>query len=106
MQKNDRAAIGRTGLGVSDIQVAGIDLLERSEGRVGPWLYGRQRYVAGLRIGRADQAKLGRRNGHSRGAEETTPMKVEFFGRIELIHGTYSMSGARPVQRFWYGWKM
>ena len=36
MQKNDRGTIGRAGLGVSDIQDAGIDLLQRAERRVRP----------------------------------------------------------------------
>ena len=38
MQKNDHGAIGRAGLGVADIQDAGIDLLQRSERRVRPGL--------------------------------------------------------------------
>jgi hypothetical protein len=47
VQKHDHRAIGRAGFGVSDIQEAGIDLLERAEGRV------RVR-VAGLRRRGAD----------------------------------------------------
>ena len=38
VQKNDRRAIGGAGLGVADIQDAGIDLLQRAERRVRPRL--------------------------------------------------------------------
>ena len=38
VQQHDRGTVGGTGLGISDIQGAGIDLLERAERRVRPWL--------------------------------------------------------------------
>ena len=63
MQKNDDRAIGRAGFDISDIQKAGVDLLQRPEGGVG--LRG-----AGLRRSGADQAELGGSDGSARGAKE------------------------------------
>ena len=60
VQKNDRRTIGGAGFSVSDVQDAGIDLLQRSERRVRPRLDRGQ--LAGrparLRVRGTDQPKL------------------------------------------------
>ena len=73
MQKNDGRAIGGAGLGVADIQGAGVDLLQRGKRRIRARLdRGKlcQFYLAGLCVRRPDQAELGGGNGHGGGAKE------------------------------------
>ena len=63
VQKNDRRAIGRAGFGVSDIQDAGIDLLQRAERRVRPRLDRGQSAALSCRIARPQNrsCRAGRR---------------------------------------------
>jgi hypothetical protein len=89
VQKNDRTTAGGAGFGISDVEHAGIDLLERAERRV------RSRLDRG-RINRADPARLrarrtgdaepGERNGHGRGTQEAAAMMVDVFGQFGWTH--------------------
>src|SRR5262249_40436416 len=82
VQKNDYGPVCGTGLGVSNVQDTGIDLLERSERSIRSRLDRRQLYLscrAGLRLSRTDYAELSGRRGHSSGTNEVTSMPVYFF---------------------------
>ena len=57
MQKNDRRTIGGAGFGIADTQNAGIDLLQRAEGRVRSRLdRGQIRRSCVCRLGAADRS--------------------------------------------------
>jgi hypothetical protein len=76
VEKNDRGALGRTELGISDVQQAGVDLPERAEGRLGRGpLRGWIRVAARLRRRGARDTQLGS-GGRSRGGgEQRAPRK-------------------------------
>ena len=80
VQKDDGAAVRRTGLGVSDIQDAGIDLLERCERRMRPRFGHAQCHrfgLAGLRSRGIAHGEPGRGNGHGRGAKKAAAIIVD-----------------------------
>ena len=89
MQKNDRRAIGGAGFGVSDIQDAGIDLLQRAERCVRPWLDGGQPSGACLTwlcgCG-TDDAKLSGCRGQRSSANKVTAMPVYVFSGFGRFH--------------------
>ena len=83
MQQQDHGAIGRPGFCVADIQEAGIDLLQRGEGRVRPgldWLD-----LGGLGLRGADQAQLGGGDGHGGDAEQPATLVIDLFGHSAAL---------------------
>ena len=80
VQKDHRRAIGRAGLGVADVQDAGVDLLERPEGRVRPGLnrwQSRGSCLADLCCRRTDYAELRGRNRRGSSIKKATAMPVD-----------------------------
>jgi hypothetical protein len=59
VQKDDNRTIGGAGLGIADIQDAGIDLLQWTEGRVRPRLYRGWNHLAGLCVRGTDRDEFG-----------------------------------------------
>ena len=87
VQKNDRGTIGGTGFGVSDIEEAGVDLLQRAKRRVRSRLDRAQLRRFCSRCRGTDHAELGGSKGHRRSAKKAAAMLVDLFGRFGLIHG-------------------
>jgi hypothetical protein len=85
VQKNDHRAIGRAGFGVSDIQEAGIDLLERAEGR--------SCSCCRLAPPRRRSRELHGREGHARSPKEAAAMMINFFGRFDCMQ--WNLLGSR-----------
>ena len=79
MQKNDRGTVGGAGLGVSDIQQAGVDLLERAEDALVPRLTldrSCRLCLARLCTRGTDHAEPGSGHRHGRRSKEAAAIKV------------------------------
>jgi hypothetical protein len=80
VQQNDCGTIGGAGFGISDIQDAGIDLLQRAERRVRPRL-DRSRIRgpcrAGLCVRQTAQHELSGGDAHRRGAKKAASILVD-----------------------------
>jgi hypothetical protein len=95
MQQNDGGTVGGAGLGITDIEQAGIDLLQRAERGVRARLdlgqFGRF-CLADLRIRRTAQGELGGCEGHRGGAEKAAAVLVDVFGSFDRVHGWPSLA--------------
>ena len=69
----ERRTIGRTVLGISDVEHAGIDLLQHGECRT-------RRCRSGLRLRRTAEKKGSGRNAHSGGAKELAAIPADLLG--------------------------
>jgi hypothetical protein len=89
VQQIDRGPVGGAGFGLTDIEQAGIDLLQRAE-RGGSRLNSGQLLricLDSLYIGRTNHAELGRGKGHGRSPEKAAALMIDVFGYFDLIHG-------------------
>jgi hypothetical protein len=89
VQKYDRRTVRRAGLGVADVEQAGVDPLQRRERRVRSRLDRGQRRricLTGLRGRRAAHSKLCGGDRHDRGAKEAAATMVDFVGDLGRIH--------------------
>jgi hypothetical protein len=93
VQKNDRRAIGGASFGVSDIEDAGIDLLQRAEGRICSRLDRRDFCLDPLCRSRTDHPELRGGDGHRGGAKEAASILVDFVRDLDRIHWAASKIG-------------
>jgi hypothetical protein len=88
VQKNDRRPIGGASLGVTDIQGAGIDLLERGERGIRSRLDAGQLGLGRLRLRESGHAELSGGDGDGRGPKEPAAIMIDCVRRFDLAHGT------------------
>src|SRR5215467_2791900 len=86
VQENDHWSVGGTGFSVTDIQDAGIDLLQRSEGRVCSWLDCRHVYLFSLCCCRIDHPELTGGDCKRGDAKEAASVLVDFRHYPVRIH--------------------
>ena len=88
MQQKDYRAIGGAGFGVSDVQKAGVDLLQGRERGVRPRVdRGQVRFCrAGLSVRRTAHAELRGCNSHGRGADKAAARMIDIFGDFSRVH--------------------
>ncbi len=86
MQENNDGSVGGAGLGISDIERPGVDLLERREGRVRPRLDRGQLRLACLRMRRTNPTEFHSGNRKRGGSKKTAPIEVEASRRIDSTH--------------------
>jgi hypothetical protein len=88
VHEDDRAAIGGAELDVHGVQHAGVDLLDRPEGRSGRRPAGRPGRT-GLRLRGTDHAELGGADGQgggTRGTQRAAAIMVDVGGRVVGVH--------------------
>jgi hypothetical protein len=86
VQQNDRRPVGGAGLGVADVEDAGVDLLQRAERGIRSRLECGQLWLLRLGMQRADRPELSGGNHQAHGAEEAATMMVDVFQPIEHTH--------------------
>ena len=99
MQKDDGSAVGVTDFGISDIQNAGLDLLQCTERHVCPRLGRRPiRWCCVIRLGDCGPGhdELGGRDSHCRCAQKAAARMVDVFTHCSLgWNGSAECEGER-----------
>ena len=93
VQEDDCRPVSRTGIDISDIEVAGVDLLEGAKRRVGASR--RLIFRPTLRPRRTDHAQFGRGKRHGGPAQKAAAMKIRRFEDVSFVHFRLSEFGAR-----------
>src|SRR5262245_11309336 len=91
VQENDGRPIGGTGLGVTHIQNAGVDLLQWTKRRICSRLDCRHLCLRSLCCRRTDHSELSGSDGYRGGAKEAPSILVDFDRELDRIHWVASM---------------
>jgi len=86
VEQDHGGAVRRPGLGITDIEHTGVDLLQRGERCAGHRLVHRQRRF-GFGMRRAEIAEFGGSKGERSSAEKAAAVMVDAFVHIDLVHG-------------------